>query len=87
MARKRRHKKHHTSAKSFHREDPQESREARQEARLRTPGRTVAARRKKRKPKKPLKKERWRPRFVFNKEWKALVKKAKHVDDRIMHGK
>ena len=47
----------------------------------------MAARRKKRKPKKPLKKERWRPRFVFNKEWKALVKKARHVDDRIMHGK
>jgi hypothetical protein len=48
----------------------------------------VAAKRKRRKPKKrALKKERWRPRYVFNKQWKALVKKAKHVDDRIMHGK
>lgn len=52
----------------------------------------MAAKRKKRlrrktAPKKLLRKERWRPRYVFNKEWKALVKKAKHVDDRIMHGK
>jgi len=47
----------------------------------------VAAKRRKKRVKKPLRKERWRPRFVFNKEWKALVKKAKHVDDRIEHGK
>ena len=47
----------------------------------------MAAKRKRRVKKRPLRKERWRPRYVFSKEWKALVKKAKHVDDRILHGK
>jgi hypothetical protein len=47
----------------------------------------AAKRRKKRVKKRPLKKERWRPRFVFNKQAKALMKKMRHVQDRIDHGK
>ena len=47
----------------------------------------AAKKRKSKAKKRPIRKERWRPRFVFNKQMKVLVKKAKHVDDRINHGK
>ena len=47
----------------------------------------AAKKRKSKAKKRPLRKERWRPRFVFNKQAKALMKKMRHVQDRIDHVK
>ncbi len=47
----------------------------------------AAKKRKSKAKKRPIRKERWRPRFVFNKQAKALMKKMRHVQDRIDHGK
>lgn len=47
----------------------------------------AAKKRKSKAKKRPIRKERWRPRFVFNKQAKTLMKKMRHVQDRIDHGK
>lgn len=47
----------------------------------------AAKKRKSKAKKRPIRKERWRPRFIFNKQAKALMKKMRHVQDRIDHGK